>query len=779
MVVGVETLDLQTVFFHCQNAAYAAGKLVRQKAGNEYITNSHASNGDVVTRIDHFRTLPNRVQLLVATFLRETCPGLNTHTSAAECSGDDDPPPSLKKMSPVEELSFQLQVPGHFRTVSRNDVDVLIEAVPAPCGAGSGEEWEIAIGILIAKRAVGGIVSRAHANKLPIVALVDSGVQNLDTAKVSGERQEAPVLITSDSEDCFDVEKAKTHVGHFTTSERSSFVEDVIRVSRGTADLCILRDTGCVAFPAALEAIVVASGGHATNVFGTKFVHSKEKKFDAKYGFVASSKGFGGCEGSGKHMQLCQRWREGMVFDGLLKDTGIEVGGEAQASDVAVDLDGKVITTEWLSRVMGNEVESFSAPESSAVRYLMSCACRVRLKYKTGGCEPRSVFLKRVVMDELEHVRYKMKTAAHKLVRDVCSYKVEAGFLNTDANKRFGTEQTRIVRCYYIESRAAGKEVPAMYSGFLWVLEDFASRDGWYQTGKLRRDETVSALDALASLHAFFWDARHMDGYEELTKSVWQQGTYWLPSRQAANSFEIIERCWKQHRRNFGKTFEEIAFDDDGVVNLENFGALLQRFARGSAEIVHGYGAHSEHCERTLIHGDSKAANLFFKRVREGGDESGQGVELKVGLIDLQWCGWGHGGVDVAYLMVCATQAEVIGADEGQEDELLRTYYERLVRYLVRFGKAADEESAGCMMKYAQLKRVYEEAIVDIARVVVSYHWVRIKASEEVLRSNETRLGANTYNKDLACAKWLIAKTGRILARKATAAAALQHGVPS
>ncbi|PXF40399.1 hypothetical protein BWQ96_09891 [Gracilariopsis chorda] len=766
----VETLDLRTVFLHCQNAAYAAGKLIRQKTAYGYQRTSHAGAEDVVERVEDYKTLSRNVESMVAAFLREKCHGLNIHTNAAECWGDDQSL-SSNELSSAEELSFQLHVPDHFRNVSRNELEVVIEAVPTPCGTGSDEEWRIIIGILIAQRSVGGIISRAHANKLPIVALVDSGVQNLDIATDSSEQREAPVLIASDSEDGFDVRNAMKHVGQFATIERSSFVEDIIRISRGAVDLCILRDTGPVSYPAALEATVVASGGHVTNVFGTKFVYTKDQKFDAKYGFVASSKEFGGSEGSRKHMQLCQWWREAMVFDGLLKGTGIEQNAGAQATDVAVDLDGNVITREWLSAVMGKEVESFTAPESSAVRYLMSYACRVAFKYKASGCEPQSVFLKRVVMDELEHVRYKMKTAAHKLIRDVCSYKVEGGFLNTGASKCFGTERTRIVRPYYIECRAAGKDVPAMYSGFLCMLEDFASRDGWYQTGKLKMDETMSALDALASFHAFFWNARYMDGYEELNKSVWQQATYWLPSRQAGDSFEKIERCWKEHRRNFGKAFDAIEFDEDGVVNAENFGAVLERFARGSAEIVHGYGTHEEHCERTLIHGDSKAANLFFKRVKEGGGENGNGVELKVGLIDFQWCGWGHCSVDVAYLMLCATEAEVIGADEGSEDELLQAYYERFVRYLVRFGKAGDEERARCRMKYAEFKRVYEEAVVDIARVVVSYHWVRITASEGVLRRNANRLGANTYNKDLGCAKWLIEKTGRVLARKVRAGA--------
>jgi len=54
------------------------------------------------------------------------------------------------------------------------------------------------------------------------------------------------------------------------------------------------------------------------------------------------------------------------------------------------------------------------------VRGLMSQASRVHLQ-PSGD----TVFYKRIVFEHLDHARAKMKSAPHKLVRDVNSYKVE------------------------------------------------------------------------------------------------------------------------------------------------------------------------------------------------------------------------------------------------------------------------------------------------------------------------------------------------------------------
>ncbi|KAI0556542.1 hypothetical protein FGB62_602g00 [Gracilaria domingensis] len=91
------------------------------------------------------------------------------------------------------------------------------------------------------------------------------------------------------------------------------------------------------------------------------------------------------------------------------------------------------------------------------------------------------------------------------------------------------------------------------------------------------------------------------------------QATYWLPNRQASDFFEKLAQYWEAHRQRFSGSLDDVAAVSN-VIDARNFGKMLARYAMGSAEIVHGYGVQEEHRERTLIHGDAKAANMFFRR---------------------------------------------------------------------------------------------------------------------------------------------------------------------
>lgn len=72
---------------------------------------------------------------------------------------------------------------------------------------------------------------------------------------------------------------------------------------------------------------------------------------------------------------------------------------------------------------VGFTVDSYSAPESSARRFLMCEAVRLQLHSADDGC-PKSLFFKRVVMGDLEHARTKALTQPVKMARDVKSYQV-------------------------------------------------------------------------------------------------------------------------------------------------------------------------------------------------------------------------------------------------------------------------------------------------------------------------------------------------------------------
>ena len=72
-----------------------------------------------------------------------------------------------------------------------------------------------------------------------------------------------------------------------------------------------------------------------------------------------------------------------MVSDGLFKSTGIQSSSIARATDLARDLNGDPLTLKFFHDKVNSSIIGFSAPETSAVRYLMSDACRVNLQYSS------------------------------------------------------------------------------------------------------------------------------------------------------------------------------------------------------------------------------------------------------------------------------------------------------------------------------------------------------------------------------------------------------------
>lgn len=86
----------------------------------------------------------------------------------------------------------------------------------------------------------------------------------------------------------------------------------------------------------------------------------------------------------------------------------------------------------------------------------------------------------------------------------------------------------------------------------------------------------------------------------------------------------------------------------------------------------------------TLIHGDYKAANLFFRACTHEDDDDDDDPQKFVCAVDFQYTGHGLGAFDVAYLLY----PDARGAwDESEEEELLRAYHDALIAALIMYGK--------------------------------------------------------------------------------------------
>jgi Ser/Thr protein kinase RdoA (MazF antagonist) len=172
------------------------------------------------------------------------------------------------------------------------------------------------------------------------------------------------------------------------------------------------------------------------------------------------------------------------------------------------------------------------------------------------------------------------------------------------------------------------------------------------------------------------------------------------------------------------------------------------------------------HPQRTLVHGDLKAANMFF---RDGSGDAG----VEVGLIDFQWSGWGLGAVDLAYLMCAAVGPKVLDltVEAAGETALLRHYHESLCAALAEFGAAPTAAAAAAELQpFDTLVAQYEAALLDHAVTVFSYQWHGLKAAPDVLDERGARVPtANAVNKNGDCGAWLLGRVARLLEKRPAA----------
>ena len=109
---------------------------------------------------------------------------------------------------------------------------------------------------------------------------------------------------------------------------------------------------------------------------------------------------------------------------------------------------------------------------------------------------------------------------------------------------------------------------------------------------------------------------------------------------------------------------------------MRSVGSRLERVAREVAAKVHGK-------RQTVIHGDAKIANFFFR--------GGGGRMPEVGLIDFQWSGPGLAAVDVAYCIWASASLEVL-AEAGGEARLVAAYHSSLAEALEEAGVTREAD---------------------------------------------------------------------------------------
>mmetsp|Transcript_25033 Transcript_25033/g.69034 ORF Transcript_25033/g.69034 Transcript_25033/m.69034 type:complete len:852 (-) Transcript_25033:3662-6217(-) len=530
------------------------------------------------------------------------------------------------------------------------------------------------------------------------------------------------------------------------------------------------------------EALLKCKGGKITDLFGAPLVHDPKRAFGNIFGVVASSKG-----GSELHDQLCRSMRADAesvhtIFERWIGDNP-PPSDVSQAIDVARDLDGIPYGLDDLQHLLREEnsanrkLTGYSVPEDDAWRGLMSNGVRFQLEWEETGnaaeeeeeepseSPPSDIFYKRIVMANLDHARDKLKTAPHKLTRDVRSYQVETSFLTSNACKYLIDDAgIKINKVLSSDLRPVLADTPKelLDSSFSIFLEYFQTSDGWKQHWLLPREETLASLEQLANMHAYFWHGSDFWKKDEgkagkdLESAVWPNGGYMQPKLQGYDQLKKVRSGWEGRYPSFRDNLENVP-ELQGA-DIQSLGKRLEEVAPIVGIKAHPFAdAETKDSElskyRTLIHGDPKHANFFFRKTQE----SASGAErIEVGMIDFQWSGFGLAATDVAHHITSAVSSSNVCFGGERESYLLDHYYSCLSKALVKFGVGKDEvEVATSIFPRETLQQQYEVAFLDICRIVFAYAWRRWKAEDE---PTEESFNRNAYNKSLDSALWLITR---------------------
>jgi len=234
-----------------------------------------------------------------------------------------------------------------------------------------------------------------------------------------------------------------------------------------------------------------------------------------------------------------------------------------------------------------------------------------------------------------------------------------------------------------------------------------------------------------------------LDDAQSLASALWPSASYWSLEKQPANQLENLEPSWARilaALRREGLAAAES--QDDGWLGV---GAALHRHAVAADAAVHGTGERKQ----TVIHGDAKAANFFFREAAGDAEAGNDGAASErsvqgVGVIDFQWTGLGLCATDIAYCIAASACPSALFADHVQycafrnavaaamekrsssdlpvldrddlddsEEHLLRLYYDGLV----------EARGSKPVPSFESFLRQYRLAFLDYCRVSVACFW--------------------------------------------------------
>jgi len=234
-------------------------------------------------------------------------------------------------------------------------------------------------------------------------------------------------------------------------------------------------------------------------------------------------------------------------------------------------------------------------------------------------------------------------------------------------------------------------------SQFLLLLEDLSGCSFTQQHIFLTEAHTLAGLDFLAGLHSTFWGKSTLANTGDCNLSLlWDKATYWTLEKRPADELDVLPTVWAEFCGAFSEASD--IFKQERILQL---GKRLVQKSTWVTETMRHLSV-----PFTLVHGDFKSANIFFR-------EDPTTKEIKeVAVIDFQWSGKGYGICDVMYLVLGAYNLGLWQNNFALEKKLIAYYCERLAVHGVQY----SIENA---------IKDFRVAALDFSRVVLAYFFAR------------------------------------------------------
>jgi hypothetical protein len=170
-------------------------------------------------------------------------------------------------------------------------------------------------------------------------------------------------------------------------------------------------------------------------------------------------------------------------------------------------------------------------------------------------------------------------------------------------------------------------------------------------------------------------------------------------------------------------------------VDLDSLGPRLVKYLEENAGEFEGLVGNGV----TIVHGDFKAANLFFRDKEE-----------RVAMVDFQWVGRGRPTFDLVYFILSSVAPEHLVLEGDPDEDIVRKYADLLNRFSPQNCPSVEE-------LISEYRKVF---LHFVGRSVLDGAWDRFSCEFE---KRSHMLGAAGYNKSVGVAAFLLWKAERLL----------------